>query len=133
MSQKYLQAAKCSQMSSPKPGTGSGGDRCTEACAAMIDATYKLGPAARAAKTAADVEAIMYALVGVFPNNAAGSVVSHLENFGVAFPNWLQRFSYNTIISLANTHQPVWSDVKRMIDAAHIAVIFQYPQRVVPG
>ncbi len=122
MSRKYLHAAKCSQMSSPKQGQGSGGDRCTEACAAMIDVTYGLGPKARAAKTPEDVEAIMYDLVGVFPGNALGARVSHLENFGVAFPQWLHRWGYDKIISLKNVHNPSFLTVKEVIDAGHIAV-----------
>ena len=53
-----LQAAVCCQMSdnprgkpnniaSEVEGYGSGGNRCTEACTAMIDFTYKLGPMAQ--------------------------------------------------------------------------------------
>ncbi len=122
MRRKYLHAAKCSQMSSPKAGTGSGGDRCTEAVAAMIDVTYQLGPKAKAARTPEDVERIMYDLVGVFPGNAPGATVSRLENFGVAFPQWLARWGYDKIISLKNVHNPSFLTVQEIIDAGHIAV-----------
>ena len=121
MSRKYLQAAKCSQMSSPKTGTGSGGDRCTAAVAAMIDVTYALGPKAKAAKTEDAITQIMYDLVDWLN---PGHTTLPLENFQVWFPRWLARYGYDKIISLSNMHNPSFANVKEVIDRQQVAVIF---------
>lgn len=98
MSRKYLHAAKCSQMSSPKTGTGTGGDMCTEAVGSMIECTYKLGPKAKAGVAP---EEIMHDLTAWIPNNGGNPNRSHLENFGVWFPTWLKTYGYDHILHLA--------------------------------
>lgn len=115
----------CSQMSNPQAGTGSGGDRCTEACVSMVDCTYRLGPKAQTigqpgVDPNAVAERIMYDLTEMLN---AGSDVSVPENLGVWLPAWLSQNGYDKIISLANVHNPSWSDIVRDIDAGHIAII----------
>ncbi len=122
MSRKYLHAAKCSQMSSPKTGTGQGNDLCTEAVGAMIDATYKLGPKAKAARTPEDVEVIMHDLCAWIPNNGGNRNVSHLENFGIWFPDWLRTYHYDHLLSLNNVHNPRFLTIQEVINNGHIAV-----------
>lgn len=118
MSRKIIQAAKCSQMSNPTAGTGQGNDMCTEAVGSMINCTYKLGPKAKAGVSP---EQIMHDLTAWIPNNGGNPDVSHLENFGIWFPNWLQTFGY-TQISLNNVHNPVYKTIIEVIDQGHIAV-----------
>lgn len=121
MSRKYLAAAKCSQMTSPKTGTGSGRDACTEADVTMIDITYGLGPKARAAKTMDDAEAILNDLIAYL--NPTHPTYSAMENLGVWFPAWLKRYGYDKLLSLSNMHNPNFSNVKEVIDRQQIAVI----------
>lgn len=119
MPHKIIQAAKCSQMSAPSAGTGQGNDMCTEAVGSMINCTYRLGPKARAGVAA---EEIMHDLTAWIPNNGGNPNVSHLENFGIWFPTWLQTFGYDKILSLNNVHDPVYLTIMEVINQAHVAV-----------
>lgn len=107
---KILEAAKCSQMSNPKSGTGSGGDRCVEATCAMIDATYKYGPRAAAG---ADVESIMYGFVAEW--NGPGKVVSALES-GQRIVDFLKEYSVEV-----NAVNGIFSNVQNIVERGHIA------------
>ncbi len=105
--------AKCSQMSNPKEGTGSGGDRCTEAVAAMIDATYKIGPKAQ---SGADVEAIMYDFTEWLNH---GSTVSGLEN-PAWIADWLSKHSQD-IHAVEAT--PDHASIAKAIAAGHLVIL----------
>jgi len=107
---KILVAAKCSQMSNPKAGTGSGGDRCVEATCAMIDATYKIGPLAR---KGADVEAIMYAFTKQWNS---GNTVSSLES-AQRIIDFVNEKKVVSISSVAGA----FANVQTIIDRGHIA------------
>lgn len=116
---RYMLAgvAKCSQMDNPKTGTGSGGDRCTEAVAAMIDCTYKLGPKALAG---VDPQEILYDLVGMLNH---GSRVSAPEALGVWLPDWLHTNGYDKSLSLVNKSIPLsFADIKANVDAGQMAI-----------
>lgn len=114
----------CSQMDNPQAGTGTGGDRCTEACASMIDCTYRLGPLAKTIDTGANpqdvAEQVMYQLTQMLNN---GSNVSHLEDFGVWVPEWLSSNGYDKTVTLNNVHNPGWNDIMADINRGHMAVI----------
>jgi hypothetical protein len=103
-------------MDSPKTGTGSGHDRCTEAVVAMVNCTYKLGPKA---KEGVPPEQIMLDLTEYLNN---GSDNSAPENLGIWFPAWLARYGYDKVISLNNVHNPSFLTVQEVIDNGHIAV-----------
>jgi hypothetical protein len=115
MSRKVLQAAKCSQMSNPAAGTGSGGDRCTEAVCAMIDATYKIGPWARDGQHT--VEQIMYQLTEMLNK---GSNTSAPEN-ATWIGNWVRQ-NTNGQMSVGDKVWPGFQDVVSCIDRGHAAV-----------
>ncbi len=115
MSRKVLQAAKCCQMSNPTEGTGSGGDRCTEAVGAMIDATYKIGPWARDGKHT--VEQIMYQFT---ENLNHGSDVSTPKNASW-INDWLKQNTGGQM-SLGDVVWPKFQDVVACIDRGHIAI-----------
>lgn len=106
--------AKCSQMSSPKTGTGSGGDRCCEATLAMIDKTYKLGPLA---KSGASAEDIMYAFTKQWNSGSTTSALeptSRIDDFmGGRGATWgTQRWN------------GAFANVQTVIDRGHIAYAF---------
>src|SRR5690348_11596299 len=82
---------KVSQMDDPQQGTGSGHDRCTEAVAAMIDVTYKIGPSAQAANP--DGQKIMYDFVAWLNN---GATTSKLED-PAWIADWVKQHSDNAI------------------------------------
>lgn len=111
---KVLSASKCSQMSNPTLGTGSGGDRCTEACGAMVDATYRVSSAAKAG---ADPETLMYNFTRALN---AGRTVSVPENF-----HWFTRWLTNQTHGQMYNHdyiRPSFADCVAVIDSGHIAV-----------
>src|SRR5579859_1256667 len=115
MSRKVLQAAKCCQMSSPKTGSGSGGDRCTEAVAAMIDATYKIGPWSKDGQHT--VEQIMYQFTEM---KNKGSDVSVPEN-----ASWIVQWVHDNSsgqISISDIVGPSFQDIVACIDRGHIAI-----------
>jgi hypothetical protein len=112
---KVLQAATCSQMTDPTAGTGSGGDRCTEAVGAMIDATYKIGPWAKDGKHT--VEQIMYQFT---ENLNGGKDVSAPEN-AAWIGSWLSQNS-NGQITLGDVVWPSYQAVVDCIDRWHIAI-----------
>lgn len=116
MTRFYLPAAKVSQMDNPQQGTGSGGDRCTEAVATMIDYTYLLGPSAQAGT---DPERVMYDFTEMLN---AGKDVSVPEDIGVWFPKWLQSHKI-TNVSLAAKIPLTFADCKRIVSAGHVAII----------
>ncbi len=115
VSRKVLQAAKCSQMSNPGEGTGSGGDRCTEAVGAMIDATYKIGPWAKDGKHT--VEQIMYQFT---ENLNHGSDTSAPEN-AAWIGDWLRQNTGGQM-SLGEVTSPSYQDVVACVDRGHIAI-----------
>ncbi len=107
--------ARCSQMSNPLQGTGSGGDRCTEAVATMIDVTYKIGPSAQ---SGVDPEKIMYDFVAWLNN---GATVSKLED-PVWIADWVRQHSNGTI-TLSSKKASTFADCKACIDRGHIAIV----------
>ncbi|HEU5367580.1 MAG TPA: hypothetical protein VFU69_03915 [Ktedonobacterales bacterium] len=115
MSRKVLKAAKCSQMSNPTAGTGSGGDRCTEAVGAMIDATYKIGPWAKDGKHT--VEQIMYQFT---ENLNHGSNTSAPENASW-IGDWLKQNTGGKI-TLGDVQWPGFEQVVACIDQGHVAI-----------
>lgn len=107
---KILVAAKCSQMSNPKAGTGSGGDRCVEATCAMIDATYKYGPKAAAG---ADPETLMADFVQEW--NGTGAVNSAMEP-NSRIDDFLKEYDITV-----NAVSGFFSNVQQIVDRGHIA------------
>ncbi|MGH9637997.1 MAG: LysM peptidoglycan-binding domain-containing protein [Candidatus Angelobacter sp.] len=105
--------AKCSQMSNPKAGTGSGGDRCTEAVAAMVDATYKIGPDAQAGK---DPEALMLDFTEWLNH---GSDVSGLED-----PAWVAKWvaEHSQDVKLVEV-PPDHASIVKAIAAGHMVLL----------
>lgn len=101
--------AKCSQMSNPKAGTGQGGDRCVEATAAMIDATYILGPKAKAGM---EPEGLMYAFTEEWNQ---GRDVSALES-GTRIDDFLKEYNISV-----NHVSGFFANVQSIIDRGHIA------------
>src|SRR5690242_13108737 len=101
-------------MSDPGDGTGSGGDRCTEAVTAMIDATYKIGPLAKAGKS---VESIMYEITEEWNH---GSNVSVGEN-GAKIGDWLKQNTGGKI-TLGDVQWPGFEQVVACIDRGHVAI-----------
>lgn len=101
--------AKCSQMSNPKAGTGSGGDRCVECTLAMIDATYKFGPLAQ---EGADPEKIMYQFTELWNS---GSDVSALES-GSRIDAFLAEHDVKV-----NGVSGTFANVQTIIDRGHLA------------
>lgn len=114
MSRRVLACAKCSQMSDPFNGKGSGGDRCTEACAAIINVTYKIGPSAQAGATP---ESIMYDFTRWLNN---GNINSAPEN-AIWISDWVSQHS-NGAITLADKQWPSFQDVVDCVNRNHIAV-----------
>jgi hypothetical protein len=108
-------AAKCSQLSDPIHGTGSGGNRCTEACAAMVDVTYKIGPSAQ---NGADPERIMYDFTEWLNNN---SDLSSLED-PIWISDWVQQHS-NGQITISSVSGASFEDCKACVGRGHIAVL----------
>src|SRR5215468_5346022 len=102
-------------MTHPGDGTGSGGNRCTEAVGAMIDATYKIGPWAKDGQHT--VEQIMFQFT---ENLNHGSDVSTPKN-AVWISNWLSQ-NANGQMSLSDVVWPKFEDVVASIDRGHIAV-----------
>lgn len=116
MSRKLLQAAKCSQMSNPTQGTGNGGDRCTEAVAAMIAKTYNV-PTIPGFVQTKDLtgEQIMYWFTQMLNK---GSNVSALEDAA-----WINRYmTQHNGPSITNIHGPTFRDITAMIDRGHIGI-----------
>ena len=105
--------AKCSQMSNPKSGTGQGRDRCTEALAAMIDATYKIGPHAQAGK---DPEALMYEYTEWLNH---GSDTSVLED-----PAWIAKWvaEHSQAVKLVEG-KPDHASIVQAIAAGHMVML----------
>ncbi len=115
MSRRVLQAAKCSQMSNAASGTGSGGNRCTEAVAAMLDVTYQLGPKAR---SGASAESIMYDFTEYLNQ---GRDTSAPLDIGVWFPAWLRAHGI-TSIALTSTTWPGYQAIVDCINRGHLAI-----------
>lgn len=115
MPRKVLQASKCSQMSNPKDGTGSGGDRCSEAVGAMIDATYKIGPWAKDGKHT--VEQIMYQ----FTENLNGGSNESTPKNASWISDWV-RDNTNGQMSVGDIQWPSFQDVVACVDRGHIAI-----------
>lgn len=112
MARRRLQAAKCSQMSSPTTGTGQGGDRCSEACGAIIATTYKIGP-----WLSLSPEQTMYRLTEMLNN---GSDTSAPED-----ASWIGRWvsaQTNGAITLSDKQWPGFWDVVDCINRGHMAV-----------
>ncbi len=110
----FSHVAKCSQMSDPQTGRGSGGNRCTEAVASMIDCTFKIGPHAKAG---ASPEQVMYEFTEWLNG---GKDVSQLEP-PAWIDLWLTQHSGGQI-----TVQPGAADMERakaIVAAGHIAII----------
>lgn len=113
MARKVLKAAKCSQMSNPRDGTGNGGDRCTEACAAIIADTYQLKIPGLAANHT--TEAVMYYFTQMLNK---GRNVSALENAA-----WIGKWmSEHGGPKIGNKHLPGFADIVACIDRGHIAI-----------
>lgn len=108
---KILPAAKCSQMSNPKAGTGSGGDRCVEATCAMIDATYKIGPKA---KEGMDPERLMYSFTEDWND---GSDISALES-AARIDTFLAQSKSGV---KSSTVGGTYANVTTIVDRGHIA------------
>ncbi len=116
MSRVFLsKAAKVSQMDDPQRGTGQGGDRCTEAVAAMIDVTYKIGPSAQGG---ADPEKIMYDFVAWLNN---GATTSKLED-PIWIADWVKQHS-NGKITLGALNSATFADAQACVDRGHVAVL----------
>lgn len=101
-------------MSHPATGTGSGGDRCTEACGAIIDVTYQISSYAKSGYTA---EQIMFKFTESLNN---GSDTSVPENF-----SWFTRWMSNQTHGQMSANDVVWpsfNDVIACIERGHIAV-----------
>jgi hypothetical protein len=114
MARRQLQAAKCSQMSNPSDGSGSGGDRCTEACCAIIANTYRVPIPGLDVNTRTG-EQSMYWFTQMLNK---GSNVSALENAA-----WINRWmSSHGGPTLNNTHAPSYQDIINMVDRGHIGV-----------
>ena len=114
MARKMLAAAKCSQMSNPTSGTGSGGDRCTESCAAIIANTYKIPIPGLDVNTRTG-EQVMYWFTQMLNK---GSNVSALENAA-----WINKWMVaHGGPGLSNKHAPSYQDIINMVDAGHIGV-----------
>lgn len=114
MSRRILRATKCCQMTNAKAGTGSGGDRCTEACGAIIATTYKIGPHAQAGDSA---EQIMYAFTEWLNNGSDNSVPENASWIG----DWLRQNS-SSQITLGDIVWPGFQDVINCINRGHIAI-----------
>jgi lysozyme len=124
MRRKLQGVIACCQEVNAATGTGGGGDRCTEATAAMIDCTYRLGPLAKTidlpgANPVAIAQQVMYELTRMLNG---GSNISHPESY-TWVSNWLHNNGYDKIVTLSDKHLPSFADVKRVIDAGHMAVI----------
>jgi hypothetical protein len=116
-SRKVLKAAKCSQMSNPTDGSGSGGDRCTEACAAMIYDTYALNTIAPFALKRHKTEDVMYWFTQMLNK---GSNVSALED-AAWIAKWMKANSAGKV-SVGAKGNPTFQDIVSCIDRNHIAV-----------
>lgn len=104
-------------MSNPSQGTGSGGDRCTEANAAMIALTYKGKFKAPWPSNIKTGEQIMYWFTQMLNK---GSNVSALED--AAWINkWFSAQS-NGAITLGNIHGPSFQNIIDMVNRGHIGV-----------
>lgn len=113
MARKQLNAAKCSQMSNPQAGTGNGGDRCTEAVAAMICRTYNIPiPGLPGNYTG---EQAMYYFTQMLNK---GSYVSALED-AAWIGKWLGTHNGP---NLSNVHGPSFADIVGAVNRGHIAV-----------
>lgn len=106
--------AKCSQMDNPTAGSGTGGDRCTEACGAIIVETMGISPLAGTKHTAEDT---MYYFTRMLNH---GSNVSALES-AAWIDSWLRDKSKNKVF-LSNIHGPSFQDIVKMIDAGQIGI-----------
>lgn len=115
MTAKLLPASKCSQMDNPLYGSGTGGDRCTEAVAAMIDCTYKIGPSAQ---QGGDPEKIMYEFTEMLNQ---GRDVSGLEDASW-ISAWVKQHS-NGQITLGDLHGATFADIKACVDRGHLAIL----------
>lgn len=104
-------------MSNPSQGSGNGGDRCTEACAAMIAKTYNVPTIPFKSSKEASGEDIMYWFTEMLNK---GSNVSALEDAA-----WINRwFSQKTNgqITLGNIHAPSYQDIQNAINRSHCAI-----------
>jgi lysozyme len=124
MRRKLQGVIACCQEANPSDATGGGGDRCTESCASMIDCSYRLGPLAKTidnpgANPVAIAQQVMYELTRMLNG---GSNISRPEGFQWV-SDWLHNNGYDKVVTLADTHLPSFADVKRVIDAGHMAVI----------
>lgn len=114
---------KCSQMKNiqagkdvgPDTGTGSGGDRCTEAVAAMIDATYQIGPLA---KELVSPQKLMYAFTEDLNNGSDESVPED----GAWIAAWAASTSQGAI-TISNKVWPGFGDCQAAIDRGHLAIV----------
>src|SRR5215468_4677683 len=102
-------------MTHPGDGTGSGGNRCTEAVGAMIDATYKIGAWAKDGQHT--VEQIMYQFT---EHLNRGSDTSVPENASW-ISNWV-RDNTNGQMTVGDVVWPSFQDVVACVDRGHIAV-----------
>lgn len=109
MRQMLPSVAHCSQMSNPKAGTGSGGDRCCEAVAAILFCTF--------IDTSKDAEQTMYHITEAWNN---GSDVSALENT----PKIEQDISAASggAISFSDV-TPDYSSIVACVQRGHVAII----------
>jgi lysozyme len=124
--QVVVDAARCCQLSNNphgKPtdpqseikGYGSGGCRCTEACAAMVDFSYKIGPKAQDGKH--KPEDAMFEFTEMLNN---GADVSHMEpNQWVV--DWVNKHGVPLGVSMKQV-QSTFEDIVRLVDAGHIAM-----------
>ncbi len=112
-----LPAAKCCQMINPKgtgaqTGTGSGGDRCWPAVLAMIDATYKIGPHAKAGESG---ESLMLQ----FTEWEYGGDIAKPSN-GIYAVDWIKEHSGGAItVEIA---QPTYNTLKGAVQAGHVVI-----------
>lgn len=109
-----LQAAKCSQMSNPKSGTGQGGDRCVEATLAMIICTHHIGSWTE--EQFADPEQVMYKITEAWNS---GSDVSRLES-GSRIDEYIKQNDTTGKLTV-NTVSGFFANVQQIIDRGHIA------------
>lgn len=123
---KYVAAARCSQMSNPTQGTGSGGNRCSEAVVSMIDCTYRLGPLAKTiGQPGVDpdkvAEQIMFDLTKALNSGSSSGVPEDLQ---VWFPQWLKNNGFESLVQLQSEIPLTFEHAKEIVDRQHVAVLF---------
>lgn len=112
MTRIVLPVPPCSQMSNPKSGTGTGRDQCTEACGAMMDKAFQIGPQARAG---VPNEQLMREFTEWLNH---GSDTSALEPFGWVAA-WIEQHSEIKVPMI----RPAFNDLRIAISGGHPVIM----------